>query len=172
MFLTPDELSAVLYDYQLNQIVEQRTDIIDEAIAAAISELRSYLAAANAQRLNPALNAQEHAAYKIYDLQAIFSAQGSDRHPLLLRLCKRIAAYNVCELAAPDIIYEHVHQRYADAIATLEKIAGMGAHLHSRLVLHDLPSPAGEGGTGGGEPSSTANAQPFRMVSRTKFNHE
>jgi hypothetical protein len=82
----------------------------------------------------------------------------------VLRLCKRVAAYNICELANVDVIYEHVKERYDNAIKTLEKIAGMNDYTYSRIVVEGLPLLTDD-------PEQQAT-KPFRMVSRQKFNHE
>jgi hypothetical protein len=164
MFLSADEMKSVLYEYQMNEIAEDNSDLITDGIAAGISEVRAYFEAANARRDSARLNGQQYSRWKVYDVGAIFDATGSDRNAFVLRLCKRVAAYNICELASVDAIYDHVKERYDAAIATLEKIAGMGQYADAPLVISDLPSPAvsGEG----------AETLPFRAGSRTKFNHE
>lgn len=84
-----------------------------------------------------------------------------------MRIVQRVAAWNICELANPDVIYERVKTHYDNAITTLEKIAGMGEYANSQMVLTDLPSPTpvtpSEGNT---------EKKPFRMISRPKFQHE
>lgn len=167
MFIEAEEMKVVLYDYQLNEIAENDDDIIDEGIAAAITEVRAYFDAANARRESAGLTAQQYAAWKMYDVDAIFATTGDSRNKFVVRLCQRIAAYNICELANVDVMYTKVKDRYDGTIKTLEKIAGMGEYADSRIILNDLPSPA----SSGDDDSSTANA-PFRMISRTKFNHE
>ena len=165
MFIEATEMKVVLYDYQLNEIAENDDDIIDEGIAAAITEVRAYFDAANARRESAGLTAQQYAAWKLYDVDAIFVETGDSRNKFVVRLCQRIAAYNICELANVDVMYTKVKDRYDGTIKTLEKIAGIGEYADSRIILNDLPSPATD------DDSSTANA-PFRMISRIKFNHE
>ncbi len=169
MFIEENEMKAVLYDYQLNEIAENNDDIIDEGIAAAITEVRAYFNAANARRESANLSAQQYAAWKIYDVDAIFSASivnnVDTRNKFVVRMVQRVAAYNICELANVDVLYTKVKERYDGTIKTLEKIAGMGEYVDSRIILNDLPSPTTTN-------NNTINASPFRMTSRTKFNHE
>ena len=125
MFITSQELKDLLYEYQVNQITDNDSDIVDDAINAAISEVRSYFEAANQRRETANLTIQQYNAWKIYDVDAIFSATGSDRDPYVTRLCLRIAAFNVCELSNVDIDYDRLRQIYDQTVTTLEKIAGM-----------------------------------------------
>ncbi len=157
-------MKVVLYDYQLEEIVESDDQIIDEGIAAAITEVRAYFDAANARRESADLSAQQYAAWKMYDVDAIFSATGNDRNRFVLRLCQRVAAYNICELANVDIIQTKVEERYKGTIRTLEKIAGIGEYAQSRIILNELPSLP--------DSADDTATTPFRMISRTKFNHE
>ena len=166
LFVSADEMKSVLYRYRMNQIAESDSSIVEQAILAAVSEVRSYFEAANERRETASLTQQQYNAWKLYDVDAIFSATGSDRHPFVVRMVQRVAAYNICELSNADIIYDHVKERYDNTISTLEKIAGMGEYATSRIILSGLPSPDPSG-------TSTPNAgNPFRMVSRPKFHHE
>ncbi len=169
MFLSIQELQSVLYEYQMNDIAEGRDDILQDAIDAAISEVQTYLYAANDRRETAKLTAQQYANWQVYDVPAIFSQEGSDRNAFLLRLTKRIAAWNIVELSAPDVIYERVKERYEAAVAMLEKIAGVGDYAYARFIIPGLTSAA--------LPPDDTNAAnnnmlPFRMTSRTKFQHE
>ena len=168
MFITASEMKNVLYEYQLNEIAEEDASIIDQGIAAAITEVRSYFDAANARRESASLTKQQYAAWKIYDVDAIFSATGNNRDPFVMRMCQRVAAWNICELSNVDIIHEHLQERYDNTIKTLEKIAGIGEYANARIVLANLPSPE----TGEEDTATPASDKPFRMVSRQKFNHE
>lgn len=171
MFITIEEMKAVLYEYQMMQIAEDDELIINDGILSAVSEVRGYFEAANARRETAGLTQQQYAAWKLYDIDAIFNATAGQRNPFVMRLCKRIAAYNICELANVDIIYERLEKHYDNAITTLEKIAGMGQYADSRLVVSELPSPPSPSPPPG-TPGAAPQAQPFRMISRVKFKHE
>jgi hypothetical protein len=166
MFLTAEEMKSVLYEYQMNEIAESDDDIIEDGIEAAVSEVRAYFEASNQRRNTSSLPPQQYQKWKEYDVEAIFSATGTKRNAFVLRLCKRVAAYNICELSSADVIYDHVKERYDNAITTLEKIAGMGEYANAQLFISGLPSPAP------GEDDAPDESRPFRAGSRAKFNHE
>ncbi|MDR0581448.1 MAG: DUF1320 domain-containing protein [Prevotellaceae bacterium] len=166
MFLTIEEMKSVLYEYQMNEIAEGDDDIIDDGIAAAVSEVRAYFEASNQRRNMTSLPPQQYQKWKEYDVDAIFNATGNERNPFVMRLCKRVAAYNICELSNVDVIYDHIKERYDNAITTLEKIAGMGEYANAQLFISGLPSPVPD------DENTPDTSRPFRAGSRTKFNHE
>lgn len=166
MFINADEMKSVLYDYQMTQISEEDNDVILDGIRAAISEARGYLIAANNRRETATLTKQQYRAWRLYDVDTIFSRVGEERCPFLTRIVKRIAAYNICELSTPDVILDRVKQRYDDAILTLRKVAGEGEYVNSRLIIDDADFIEET------EQEEDALELPIRMVSRRKFNHE
>jgi hypothetical protein len=173
MFLEADELKSVLYQYQIDEITEDDSDIVEDAILAAVEEVRSYFEASNERRYALNLNAQQFARYKVYDTDAIFGAEGGERNSFVLRLCKTVAAWNLCELSNVDAIYKQVRERYENCVVILERIAGMGAYSDSQMFISSLPSPdSDDSGTGGDGSDGSSAPQPFRAGSRTKFNHE
>lgn len=104
MFITESELKSVAYGYQLQQIVENDSTIIQMAIDAAIEEASAYLSAR-------------------YDCNTIFSRTGADRNALLLELCKDIALWYIIRLSNVDMLYEPVKDRYDRAIDWLNRVA-------------------------------------------------
>ncbi len=167
MYISAEEMKSVLYEYQLDQITEDDADIVEQGIMAAESEVRSYFEAANARRESATLTAQQYAAWKLYDTNAIFGKTGTERNRFVMRLVMRVAAYNIAELANVDVINDDIEKRYEQTITTLEKIAGMGEYATSRLVIADLDSPAVDPDDG-----ELSTKRPFRMISRRKFKHE
>lgn len=158
MFLTIAEMKDVLYGYQMNEIAENDDTIIESGILAGVSEVKSYFTASNQKQWND--------GRPRYDVNAIFGATAKERDPFVLRMCKTVVAWNICELSNVDIIYDQVKERYLNVIKTLEKIAGIGEYKGSVTLTPDLP-------TIKAEPTTTAsNQKPFRYGSRTKFNHE
>ena len=155
MFLSIEEMKAVLYEYQMNEITESDTDILEDGILAGISEVKLYFTASNQRQWND--------GRPRYDIDKIFGATGSDRNAFVLRMCKTVAAWNICELSNVDIIYDHVKERYLNVIKTLEKIAGIGEYKDSPTLTPDLPTITEDNNT---------TAQLFRYGSRPKFNHE
>ncbi len=170
MYIQTSEMKSVLYKYQMDEITENDIEIVEDAILAATAEVRAYFEAANERRESANLSKQQYKNWKLYDVDAIFSATGTDRNNFIMRIVKTIAAYHVCELANVDVIYEHVKERYDRSIATLEKIAGMGDYANSRIIIPGLPTI--DEGQDGDEEEESNTTKPFRMVSRKKFNHE
>lgn len=150
-------MKDVLYGYQMSEIAEGDITIIESGILAAISEVKSYFTASNQKQWSD--------GRPRYDVDAIFSATGAGRDPFVMRMCKTVAAWNICELSNVDIIYEHVKERYDNVIKTLEKIAGIGDYQNSPTLTPDLPTIADNSTSG-------EIKKPFRYGSRAKFNHE
>lgn len=163
MFLEIDEMKDVLYGYQMNEIAENDDTIIESGIIAGVAEVKAYFTASNQKQWND--------GRPRYDAAAIFSATGNNRDAFVLRMCKTVAAWNICELSNVDMIYDQVKERYENVIKTLEKIAGMGEYKNAPTLTPDLPTLAPEQipPLGGG---GAINNKPFRYGSRTKFNHE
>lgn len=104
MFILESELKSVVYGYQLQQIVENDSTIINMAIAAAVEEASGYLQAR-------------------YNCTEIFSEIGDLRNPLLLEICKDIALWYIIRLSNVDMLYEPVKDRYDRAIKWLNNVA-------------------------------------------------
>lgn len=151
MFLIKEELQTSIYQFQLDQITEGDDTIIEMAIASAIEEVRSYLDINN-QRKNSD-------GRLLYDVAAIFSAEGSERNPLILAHTKTIAIWHVIQLCNADVIYESVKERYDRAVSWLRDLAS------GKVNVSTLPQLDPEG-------ENPAANLPFRMGSRTKFNYE
>lgn len=132
MYITIEELKSALYAYQAQEIVEADNDILLMNIAAAEAEVRSYLAGA-------------------YDVNTIFSAEGTDRNPLIMELTKNIAVWYIIRLSNVDLIYKHAKERYDAAIEWLNRVA-------DGKLSPDLPAapiddnPTGSGVSWGGSP--------------------
>lgn len=163
MFIEIDEMKSVLYAYQMEDIAEGDETILYEGIAAGVEEVKAYFMAANNRRNNGENSKQQYQSWVEYDIAAIFGAIGSDRNAFVLRLCKTVAAYNICELANTDILYEQVKERYENVVKTLERIAGYGDSQHIPLVISNLPTIP---------PPSEGTNLPFRFGSRLKFTHD
>lgn len=158
MFLTVEEMKDVLYSYQADEIAEGDEQIIENGINAAVNEVRAYFTASNQKQWND--------GRPKYDIDKIFGATGDVRDPWVLRMCKTVAAWNICELSNVDIIYDKVKERYDNVIKTLEKIAGIGEYKDSPTLTPDLPTIEPDPDDG------NSNQKPFRYGSRPKFRHE
>ena len=146
MFITKEELQTAIYEYQLADITGMDVDDIAvwHAVAAAVSEASRYL------------NAK-------YDIRAIFSAEGDDRHPLLVEHVKSIAVWYIIKRANTDIIFDRAKEYYKAAIDWLKLVAGVGTD--DETIAPDLPLRRTEGEEGG------SVATPFRFGSHPKFDN-
>jgi phage gp36-like protein len=139
-FLNQSDLASAIYGYQVEQITEGNDAIVLQAIEAAVEELKSFL------------------SDTLYDVNAIFSATGTNRNALLLAHAKTIAKWYIVELCNADIIQEQAKERYDRAIAWLTKLS------KGTVTMGSLPSVA---------IGTTQNElDTFGYGSRVKFNHD
>lgn len=102
MFLVKEELKTVSTLPLIEQITAQDNSIIEAIIAESIALMQSYLA-------------------KYYDIQAIFAAQGADRHLTVLKRLKDIVIYEIYERHTREQ-NKVAGRRYDEAMAWLEKL--------------------------------------------------
>lgn len=137
-----------MYGYQMDQITEGDDTIIMNAMAAAEEEIRSYLTG------NNRIDWQDGRLQ--YDVDAILTATGTDRNPLILKHAIVIAKWWVVDLCNADIIYEQAKERYDRSAKWLNQLAKGEVNMNS-LPLLDMEQ---------------SERQPFSFGSRKKFNHE
>ncbi len=114
MYLAPNELHTHLYPEELAAIIRDDETIVQSAIDTAIAYAKSKLA-------------------KDYDIDTIFSTEGSERNPLLLNIVKDIALWELITLANPSVDYEKTKFRYERATDWLTAVyKGMPADLPKR----------------------------------------
>lgn len=152
MFIGKEDLGSAIYDYQLDQITDGNDDLVAQACSAAIDEAKSYLTpnTDNTKWLDGRL---------LYDVEAIFSKSGNDRHSLIVQHCCTLAKWYVAELCNADFIYEKAKDRYDRAVAWFNKVA------EGKINVSTLPQLVRDDITAG-------EKQPFEMGSREKFNHD
>lgn len=167
--VTIEELNSVLYQYQIDQITDEDDDITQEAIDSAEMLVRGYLNSANLRRETANLNPQQYQAWQLYNVDAMFAQTGEARNALLMRIIKRIAAYNIIELSNPDAMSDKIVDSYNNSIDLLNRIAGSGDYAQSRFII-----PGAIFINNGSNPNNPGASEklPFRMVSRPKFRHE
>ena len=151
MFLDKSELKTATYQYILEQITEGDDTIIEFGISAGIEEVKSFLTPNNKHEW---LDGR-----KMYDSNAIFSATGIDRNPLILQLTKTVTIWNIIQLCNADMIYEKEKEKYDRAIDYLKLLAS------GKVTISSLP-------TLDPEADEPANHNPFIIIGRRKFNHE
>lgn len=151
MFATPEDLKNTIYEYQVDQITDGDESIVLQALMAAESEVKSYLLGNDKKEwLDGRLR---------YDVVKIFSAQATDRSPLILAHVLTIAKWRIAELCNVDFIYEKAKDRYDRAVDWLKLLAA------GKINLSDLP-------TLSAADSDTLEANAWSYGSRLKFNHE
>lgn len=98
-YLTPEELDTHLYEEQLNEIVRDDESLIEKAIAAAVSEAKSY--------------------FGRFDLEKLFTIVDDEN---LKNQVKDIALWRLLRLANPNISMELARTNYQDTIKVFVKI--------------------------------------------------
>lgn len=119
MFLTPSELTNNLYGHVIDNITQNDPQVSEQAISAAIGEMKSYLAA--------------------YDADTIFSATGSARNPLILENTKVMAIWNILKLSSAETLYDTWRERYDRVVDFMTKVA-------EGKITPDLPVRTGSDG--------------------------
>lgn len=113
-YITPEELKTHAYDEEVQSIIRE-----DETIALACIDI-----------------AQEFAESKLmqdYNVEEIFSKTGAERSPLLVKIIKDIAMWELIGLANPSIDYADKKLRYEDAKGWLNAVyKGMPTNLPKR----------------------------------------
>lgn len=93
-----------ILDSLLRGDAEGNNDIIVNCEMQAIAEMKSYL-------------------NKTYDVEKIFTAQGDERHPLVLMMAKDIATYHIFCIHNPYKMSQVRKDRYERAIDWLKGVA-------------------------------------------------
>lgn len=155
MFLQPEDLKSAIYQYRVDDITADDEDIVLIAIQASIQEVQSYF--------TPNFKPEWSDGRFIYDVEAIFSAEGTERNPLILQHTKTIAVWNLIELSNVDMIFEQVRIRYERAVEWLKDFAS------GKVTLNNLPLKEVEVLDDDGKPMQR---DPFKFGSRKKFHHE
>lgn len=150
MFLTKEDLGFIIYGYQVEQITEGDDNIVLQALQAAESEARGYLAA----NVNRKANYDGRA---LYDVAAIFNTEGTERSAIIVQHAVTLAKWHLCQLCNAEIIIDQAKDRYDRAVAWFRDVAS-GA-----VFLDDLPTISLE---------TEETLQPFSFGSRAKFNHD
>lgn len=141
-------MPGTMYGYQMEQITEGNDDIIDVAMAAAEEEVRSYLTGNNMIKW-------QDGRFQ-YDVDAILSAVGAARNPLIVKHATTIAKWWIVDLCNADVIYEQTKERYDRAVSWLNKLSKGDVSLSSLPMID----------------TEASEKQPFVSGSRPKFKHE
>lgn len=116
-YLTPAEIKSHLKDEIVADINEGDTTLLQQAIDAAISEMRGYIS--------------------FYDVAAILATTGTEREPILLMFTKDIAVWHFINLGNANIEMELRETRYKNAISWLKDV-------QKGIAVPNLPVPTSE----------------------------
>lgn len=118
MYLKAEELNGSMYAHIIDEITGGDTQIVLQAIEAAIEEVRSYL------RVR-------------YDVARVFAAEGSARNALILENTKVVTVWNIIKLSNAETIYEMWKERYDRVINYLAKVADGDAAPDLPLITNE-----------------------------------
>lgn len=100
-FITPEDYDASIHTEILDSLIRSNAAALETCEDRAVAEMRSYLRGR-------------------YDCNALFSATGTDRHPLVLMRALDIAIYHAFCIHNPQKMSSIRLKRYDDAIAWLK----------------------------------------------------
>jgi len=121
-YITPEELKTHAYAEEIGEIIRE-----DETIAMACIDMAIELA--------------ESKLAKEYDTESIFAKKGTERSPLLVKVIKDIAIWELIGLANPSIDYADKKFRYEQSLSWLEAVyKGMPANLPRKEAEGDKSS--------------------------------
>lgn len=103
MYLEIEELKTHAYDEEIGEIIRN-----DETIALASIDMAIEYASSKLM--------------KLYDVESIFKTEGSERNPLLLKIVKDIAIWEIIGLSNPSIDYEDKKYRYQQSVDWLTAV--------------------------------------------------
>lgn len=149
-FLEITELRSALKAEKIQLISSNDDLIVQEAINAAITDIKS--------RLTPPTKKEAFDGRLRYDVTALFNQVGSDRNPLILAYTKVAAIWHLIIRSNAGVDYEVIQDRYDRAVDYLKDLANGDA---SDLSIPVLPTD-----------TLTQTKQLFRSGSRRKFRHE
>ena len=86
-FIDPEDYDATVHRDIIDSLTRGDNSILDICEDRAIAEMKSYLSAR-------------------YDVENIFSARGTERHPLVLMMCLDIATYHIYSVGIRQNRYE------------------------------------------------------------------
>lgn len=112
-FITVDDYSASIRLEFVDKAVRGDDNILEIVENQTISEMKSYLSGR-------------------YDVEAVFSATGEDRHDLVLMFAKDIAIYHLCSIRE-GLMTQNRIDRYNRAIDWLKDVQ------KGELVVEGLP---------------------------------
>lgn len=148
-FLEKADFKSAIRDYQLDAITDDDDTIVEVAIDMAIEEVSSIFTPSDKKVWE---DGRPH-----YDVEAIFTATGADRNPLMMGNTLTVAIWHLVFLCNVGVEYDKAEARYDRAITYLKALA-KGDMNSGTLPRITIPPPDDD--------------QPFGFGSRLKFNHD
>lgn len=103
-FIDKSDYDATVHQDIIDSLTRGDDSILDICEDRAIEEMKSYLSAR-------------------YDVEAIFSARGEERHPLVLMMALDIATYHIYSVGNPQKMNNGIRQaRYERAVEWLKGV--------------------------------------------------
>lgn len=103
-FINPEDYDATVHRDIIDSLTRGDDSILDICEDRAIEEMKSYLSSR-------------------YDVEAIFSARGEERHPLVLMMALDIATYHIYCVGNPQKMANGIRQaRYERAVEWLKGV--------------------------------------------------
>lgn len=103
-FIQPSDYDASIHREILDALTRDDETVVEICEDRAVAEMRCYLS-------------------KRYDCDAIFSADGSDRHPLVLMMALDIAVYHIFCIHNPQKLSQTRRDRYDRAVEWMRAVA-------------------------------------------------
>ena len=117
-FIYPEDYDASIHREMLGSLTRDDTAVVKICEDRAIAEMRGYLSA-------------------LYDVDAIFSAQGDARNQLVLMMAIDITVYHLFSIHNPQKMSQIRKDRYEHAVEWLKQVA------ESQITIDGAPPTAG-----------------------------
>ena len=117
-FINPEDYDASIHREILDALVRSDEAVVEICEDRAVSEMRGYLSAR-------------------YDVDALFAAQGADRHPLVLMMAVDIAVYHLFCIHNPQKMSQIRMDRYDRAVEWLKQVSRRQVTIDGAPLLPD-----------------------------------
>lgn len=118
-FINPEDYDASIHREILDALTREDDSLVEICEDRAIAEMRGYLAVR-------------------YDVDALFSAEGKERNPLVLMMAIDIAVYHLFCIHNPQKMSQIRKDRYERAIEWLKQVAAF------KITIDGAPLPPEE----------------------------
>ena len=117
-FVNIHDYDASVHREILDALIREDEMLLEICEDRAVAEMRSYLS-------------------KRYDCDAIFAAEGDDRHPLILMMVLDIAVYHIFCIHNPQKLSQVRKDRYERAVAWMKAVAREEISVEGAPLLSD-----------------------------------